>query len=456
MLRYAGLVARLHLTGSDMTKYIHEIRDPIHVFVHLDSDERRVLDSRPFQRLRNIHQLALSYLVYPGATHKRFEHSIGVMELATKAFDVVTNNENILEGIRSIVPELSPPDTLRYWRRVLRMAALCHDIGHLPFSHAAEGELLPGGWTHGRLTVQLIRSPEMEGIWQSVTPPLRSDDIAKLAVGPKAYTQVPFTTWEALLSELVVGDAFGVDRMDYLLRDSHHAGVAYGKFDHFRLIDTLRILRSLDSEEPSLGLEHGGLHSAEALLLARYFMFEQVYLHPIRRAYDLHLIDFLISWLPSGQFPTDVDGHLSYTDVDVLHGIQQASRNTGHPAHEFARRIFERDHYKVAYSLSSADLDIHPRPGQVIYGALCERFGADNVRHNIYYNTPGRVFDFPLLNQNNEVVSALGESKTLSAIPTSAPDYVFIHPKYRDEAQQWLEREKINLLATTPAEEEER
>src|SRR5437868_6261647 len=65
-----------------MAKYTHEIRDAIHAFVRLDSDERRVLDSRPFQRLRNIHQLALTYLVYPGATHRRFEHSIGVMDLA--------------------------------------------------------------------------------------------------------------------------------------------------------------------------------------------------------------------------------------------------------------------------------------------------------------------------------------------------------------------------------------
>ena len=77
-----------------MSKNIHEIRDPIHVFVRLDSDERKVLNSRCFQRLRHIHQLALTYLVYPGATHKRFEHSLGVMELAARVYDVVTNPLN--------------------------------------------------------------------------------------------------------------------------------------------------------------------------------------------------------------------------------------------------------------------------------------------------------------------------------------------------------------------------
>jgi HD superfamily phosphohydrolase len=122
---------------------MHEIRDPIHVFIHYDEDERAVLNSRPFQRLRHIHQLAMSYLVYPGATHKRFEHSLGVMELATRVYDVVTNHEAVTDEIRALLPEIENDDKRHYWRRVLRMAALCHDLGHLPFSHAAEEALLP-------------------------------------------------------------------------------------------------------------------------------------------------------------------------------------------------------------------------------------------------------------------------------------------------------------------------
>src|SRR5437763_10809986 len=107
-----------------MPKNIHEIRDAIHVFVRLDSHEREVLDSRPFQRLRHIHQLALSYLVYPSATHKRFEHSLGVMELAGRVFDVVTNPKNVTDEIRDTLAEISQENQLQYWRRVLRMAAL--------------------------------------------------------------------------------------------------------------------------------------------------------------------------------------------------------------------------------------------------------------------------------------------------------------------------------------------
>jgi HD superfamily phosphohydrolase len=130
-----------------MDKQFHEVRDPIHAFIRLTTDERKVLNSRPLQRLRYIHQLALTYLVYPGATHRRFEHSLGVMELATRIFDVVTNQANLTDEIRGLLPEAMDDYQRAYSRQHLRIAALCHDVGHLPFSHAAEkGELLPEGW----------------------------------------------------------------------------------------------------------------------------------------------------------------------------------------------------------------------------------------------------------------------------------------------------------------------
>ncbi len=94
-----------------MAKHIHEIRDAVHVFDRLDSEERKVLDSRPFQRLRHIHQLAMTYLVYPGATHCRFEHSLGVMELADRVYRIITADENRVEKVRDLFPG---PDQIRY------------------------------------------------------------------------------------------------------------------------------------------------------------------------------------------------------------------------------------------------------------------------------------------------------------------------------------------------------
>src|ERR1017187_8145980 len=156
-----------------------EIRDPIHVFVHFGPDEASIIASRPFQRLRYIHQLALTYLVYPGATHRRFEHSLGVMEVASRIYDVVTNPQNIYhKSVRDIVPRAQGDGRdPRLWGQVVRCAALCHDLGHLPFSHAAERELLPEGWDHERLSHELIMCEEFSQLWKDLK--IQAEDVAK-------------------------------------------------------------------------------------------------------------------------------------------------------------------------------------------------------------------------------------------------------------------------------------
>ena len=153
------------MSRSDM-----EIRDPLHVFVRLLPNEKAALDSRPLQRLRHIHQLSMSYLVYPGATHRRFEHSLGVLELVTAIFSVNYRPPALNhDEARDAIP--SDEDAVSYWRRVLRMAALCHDIGHFPFSHGAEKELLPEGWDHEQLSRELILSEEMRSVWAGMDRP---------------------------------------------------------------------------------------------------------------------------------------------------------------------------------------------------------------------------------------------------------------------------------------------
>lgn len=432
-------------------KEYHEIRDPLHIFIRLDSDERKVLDSYPFQRLRYIHQLALSYLVYPGATHCRFEHSLGVMELAGRVYDVVTRPEVLDDRIKDVIPELHNKDKLGYWRRVLRMAALCHDMGHLPFSHAAEKELLPDGTDHETLTGEIIKKHgQLSLIWHEMTPPLRCEDIIKLAVGPKKFKGEKFTDWEAILSEIIVGDAFGVDRIDYLLRDSYHAGVAYGRFDHYRLIDTLRILPkaasdgSNSSQEPVLGIEEGGLHTAEALLLARYFMYSQVYFHPVRRIYDIHLKDFLVKWLPGGKFPTSVEQYLAFTDSGVIASLLDAYRDNEHTGHDPARRIIEHKHFKLLYKRNPADLQINIRAGKEIFNKARAMFGEDLVRGDFYKEKVGTP-DFPVKTKDGRIVSSLAISDTLGRIPVAALDYVFIREDLLKKAEEWLKnnREKI-------------
>lgn len=430
-----------------MAKHFLEVRDPIHIFCKLDSDEKKVLNSRPFQRLRHIHQLALTYLVYPGATHKRFEHSIGVMELASRVYDVLTDSNNINEIVRESVPEIGREDAKRYWRRIVRMAALCHDIGHLPFSHAAEKHLLPEGWNHERLTVDLIRSKEMTQIWENMTPPLRTQDIVKIAVGPKELKEISFSNWEAILSEIIVGDAFGVDRMDYLLRDSYHAGVAYGKFDHFRLVDTLRILpkNGEEDEEPVLGIEEGGLHTAEALLLARYFMYKQVYFHPVRRIYDIHLKDFLKEWLDGGAFSTDIYELLNITDNEVTSGILETARNSTLKGHISANRIVNRDHFRLIYQRNPEDVDINIEAGKAVFEAAIKEYGAENVRHDPY-TQKGSLLHFPVLAADKRILQSVSMSETIKKLPIMAVDYVFINSIYKERAQKWLNKNLKEII----------
>ena len=440
-------------TDSPMSKRIHEIRDPIHVFVRLDGDERKVLDSHPFQRLRHVHQLALTHLVYPGATHKRFEHSLGVMELASRVFDIVTNPDNVTDEIKNLLEPLANPDQLAYWRRVLRMAALCHDVGHLPFSHAAEQELLPEGWDHERLTKEIISGSEMRAIWSAVTPPLRPDNIVKLAIGPKKVPDLDFTDWEVILSEIIVGDAFGVDRMDYLLRDSHHAGVAYGRFDHYRLIDTLRILTNPESREPALGVEEGGIQSTEALMLARYFMYSQVYFHPVRRIYDIHLKDFLKEWLNEGAFSTDTDKHLKMTDDEIMAALRDASLRQEARGHAHACRIMKRRHFKRVYERNPEDVAVNQESGRAVFEALRGEFGGDKFRRDHYHQRGGSP-DFPVRMRDGRKVSSLVVSQALGKVPVTSVDYVFADRSVSSDAERWI-AENRKRIVQPPGEDEE-
>jgi len=327
------------------------------------------------------------------------------------------------------------------------MAALCHDIGHLPFSHAAEKELLPGGWDHERMTIELIRSPSMRSIWEEMTPPLRTEDVVKLAVGPEKYREHVFTDWETILSETIVGSVFGADRMDYLLRDSYHAGVAYGSYDRYRLIDTLRVLPREDqgSSEPALGLEEGGLHSAEALMLARYFMYQQVYFHPIRRIYDIHLKEFLKEWLPSGSFSIKLDKYLTMTDAEVTAAILAASRDSRSRAHNPALKITTRQHFKVLYQRNTADHNRNPDASKVIFDAACRQFGSEFFHHDAHTQR-GESIDFPVLMRDGRIASSRSMSDTLNRVPVALVDYVFVDRGKLEDARRWLEREREALI----------
>ncbi len=389
----------------------------------------------------------MSYLVYPGATHRRFEHSLGVMELAGRVFDVVTADDNIQDSVRVEFREELRDDRKQYWRKVLRMAALCHDIGHLPFSHASEGDLLPEGWDHERISAELIHSDNLGEIWSSMRPLLDPTDVAKIAVGPEKLEGVRFSTWETLLSEIITGEALGVDRMDYLLRDSHHAGVAYGKFDHYRLIDTIRLLPgSSQTSAPTLGVEAGGIYSAETLLLARYFMFMQVYLHSVRLAYDFHLREFLQAWLPEGRFTPETNASQLPTDNEVISAIAGAAEDHSKPGHEEATRMLNRQHFRNLYVQTRADKEKCDEPASVVAKACEEKLGKDKVRLELYRQREP-VTEFPVLDSGGTIVSSHDYSETLQQTPIVDVGIVLVDPRYVHDVRDWLICNKEDILA---------
>ena len=428
----------------------YEIRDPVLSFIGVDSGERRVIDARPVQRLRYIRQLATSYLVYPGATHTRFEHSLGTMELAGRIYDAVTVPSRSNGFVFQALPELREGEERSYWRRVVRMAGLCHDLGHLPFSHAAEHELLPEGWSHERLTYEIIRSKEMTEVLSSGRPPVDSEDVARIAVGQKHWIEKALTPMETILSEIIGGDALGADRMDYLLRDSLHAGVAYGRFDYHRLIGTLRILPSfsLDEEDkgrPMLGVEWGGIQSAEALLMARYFMFSQVYFHKIRMIYDLHLIDFLKDWLPGGRFKTDIESHLKFTDSEIIAAIREAGYDEGMDGHKWAHRLANRKHFRVLDPGRPQETTQNPRMAEAVCRAAQDEFGADSARA-AHPSSQESKLEFPVLMENEELQSSLAVSQVFASLPVPTPGYVYVDERIFKEAQIWLTKHRAHII----------
>jgi HD superfamily phosphohydrolase len=341
------LECQLSILGGSLAEdphRIYEIRCPVHGFVPFNDWEREIISQPAFQRLRRIRQLAWTDLIYPGAMHTRFEHSLGVMHTATLLYDsVVQKSRAVLVEQRAYTD-----DGLQRDRQLVRLAALLHDVGHPPFSHSAE-DLFPeqdGGskrFAHEDYSAAIIRG-ELRGAIEdhslNQNTELTADKIASLIEGSTAAKRSLF--WRGLIS-----GHLDADRMDYLLRDSHHIGVHYGRFDFRRLISSVVAIRGEGAESPRLGIEEGGWHAAEALVLARYFMFTQVYFHKTRVAYDWHMREALKVMLPGGHFPKPVGAELKeflqWDDWRVL-GLL-ASGEGG----EDGKRIAERNHYREIY-----------------------------------------------------------------------------------------------------------
>lgn len=417
-----------------------KIYDAIHGFIRFDEEERELINSFPFQRLRYIHQLGISFLVYPGASHTRFEHSLGVMELASRIFKTLM--KSVRPDIFNFIPREGSSEYF-YWLKVLRLAALCHDLGYLPFSHVAERELLAKAG-HGGWTLKILRSHLLDEVWRKTRKnPLFADlllerdlveDVIKLAFGEEALNRLEpekthkFNNWEKMLSQIIVGDFFGSDRIDYLLRDATCTGISYGVFDYLQLIEMLRILpkdEKNQDQELVIGIDENGIESCEALLLARHFMYKRVYQHPSVRAFHFHLRRFMKSYYQQKNILDNLNAYLMVNDSDIIYELKVAYQDEHHPGHIDAKIIFERKNHFKAIPLS----------GKINEGILLKikeknNLSDQDIHWEIRQRPRAQDLSFPVLRKHLPLAKATSLSKILSGIPAPKCNWVYISPKY--------------------------
>ena len=269
-----------------MKKTHLDIIDPIHDFVRVNQNELEIIDTPIFQRLRRIKQLSGAHLIYPGAQHTRFEHSLGVMHIASMAC------QTLLE--KSIIP-LDQIQNLRF-------AGLLHDIGHGPFSHLFD-EILQKNQkiSHEDIGRNIIQKTEI------------GDLISKNGFNKKSVADIAFGYSKQQFMNEVISGALSADIMDYLLRDGYFTGAEHAKIDHKRLT------YSLDVYKNKLALDKSALVNFETMMISRYQMFKAVYFHKTVRAGEVMLLEAMsLAEDELGLSSLDLDDFLKLSDESVI------------------------------------------------------------------------------------------------------------------------------------------
>ncbi len=329
------------------------IRDPIHGTIAVSDEETAVIDSRFYQRLRNVRQLGFGDLAFPGATHTRHAHSLGAMHVASKLFDAVTARATLSLAAKA------------RFRAAVRLAVLCHDLGHMPLSHASEkiapqrASLRLPEWTetgetyasHEDFTARILLDSELSTVIDTsyAAQGVTRSDVASLVTGRNAPGSEGFRDggldWAPVLRAMVSGE-LDADRMDYLLRDSFYTGVNYGRYDVEWIVSNLNAAEQ--NGRAVLALSRAAVFAFEDFLLSRYHMFLSVYYHHTSVSFD-HMLRRYYEEAP-GEFeiPAEPEAFLQCDDVALLHTLRQ-SKN------QWAQRIVTRRGFKRVAQFTERD-----------------------------------------------------------------------------------------------------
>ena len=263
-----------------------DIIDPIHDFVRVYDNELKIIDTPIFQRLRRIRQLSGAHLIYPGAQHTRFEHSLGVMHIASMAGQVLAE-----KGVVS-------SDDIQN----LRLASLLHDIGHGPFSRLFE-EIFEEKRkiSHEDLGRDIILKTEI------------GDIISKNGFDKKLITKLAFGDSKFQFMNEIISGALSADIMDYLLRDGYFTGAEHAKIDHHRLTYSLNVYKN------KLALDKSSLVNFETMMISRFQMFKAVYFHKTVRAGEVMLLEAMdLAEDELGLSSMNLDEYLQLSDDVIL------------------------------------------------------------------------------------------------------------------------------------------
>lgn len=295
-----------------------EIRDPVHGSIKILKEEIAIIEAPFFQRLKNIKQLGFTENIFPGATHTRYLHSIGVMDIATKVFDQIFKNKDNSADLDRL-------------KETVRLACLLHDIGHAPLSHTTEfvmpmvselnlsEKFLPKEdrqATHEDYTIKsIIDSSFTESFSQVIKKfGIHPEQIAELIIGhtnSAEYFVLDNVNFFPLLHQLVSSE-MDCDRMDYLLRDSYFCGVSYGKFDLDWIIDNLSY--GVEDGKAYLGISERAVSTFDDFLLSRFHMFLMVYFHYKSVCSEKMLERYFTSSQDEYKIPANIEEYLEHDD----------------------------------------------------------------------------------------------------------------------------------------------
>ena len=315
---------------------VETIRDPLWNNIRVDAPTLRLVDSRVFQRLRFVRQLGLAYLVYPGATHSRFEHALGAYHLARTTLSLLAEG-SALDRVADDEPA------------VVRAAALLHDVGHYPFSHAVEE----------------IGVPHHEDVARPLITDGAVADILRETLGADAPERVYALVCgrgESPLKGLISG-SLDLDKIEYLKRDALMCGVPYGEIDVDRLLNALVLVDDPTTGRPAIGLREKGLSALESLLFAKYQMYRNVYWHhAVRAATAMYkrLVDVALR-----AEVLEASRLAGFTDEGLLHALDLALGGRGAQLHpgaaaqlrELGAALRERRLHKRALECPAAEFD---------------------------------------------------------------------------------------------------